>query len=270
MVSLILPLLFLAPQKPNFAGYRLVWSDEFNRDGAPDPENWSCEHGFVRNEELQWYQPANATVKGGRLVIEGRRERVANPNYDPTSHDWRKNREFADYTSACLETKGHHQWKYGQFVVRAKISAQKGLWPAIWTLGSGRPWPTCGEVDMLEFYQNSILANTAYGEGRSIWHTVKTPYPQIATRTDWDKKFHVWRMDWDPDWIRLYLDDRLLNETDLSKTVNPDGYNAFHEPQYLLLNLSIGSTGGDPSGTAFPTQYEIDYVRVYQRGAAGG
>jgi beta-glucanase (GH16 family) len=72
-------------------------------------------------------------------------------------------------------------------------------------------------------------------------------------------------MDWDESWLRIYLDDQLLNEQDLTKTVNPYGFNPFHQPQYLLLNLAIGATGGDPSQTAFPTRYEIDWVRVYQK-----
>jgi beta-glucanase (GH16 family) len=265
---MIVPFLFLATQPqedPAPPGYHLAWSDEFNRDGAPDPANWHFEQGFVRNRELQWYQPQNATVRHGSLVIEGRRERVPNPNYDPASSDWQKNRQYADYTSACVETRGLHEWLYGRFEVRARISAQPGLWPAIWTLGVSKPWPSNGEVDILEYYQNMILANTAYGVGGGTWHTVKTPYDQIATDKDWDRKFHVWRMDWDENWIRLYLDDRLLNETDVSKTVNPDGFNPFHQPQFLLLNLAIGSTGGDPSKTRFPTKYEIDYVRVYQQ-----
>jgi beta-glucanase (GH16 family) len=117
---------------------------------------------------------------------------------------------------------------------------------------------------MFEFYQNTILANTCFGTGQ--WHTVKTPFPQFtAADPNWEKKFHVWRMDWDESSIKLYLDNQLLNETDVTKTINPDGSNAFHKPEYLLLNLAIGSTGGDPSQTKFPAKFEIRSVRVYQR-----
>jgi len=246
--------------------YSLVWADEFDRDGRPDPAHWVYENGFVRNKELQWYQPDNARIEKGCLVIEGRRERVKNPKYDATSDRWQLNREYAEYTSACVKTKGKHSWLYGRFEVRARIKAQKGLWPAIWTLGDEGPWPSNGEIDILEFYQNSILANTAYGTGGGVWKTVKTPYQHFTAKDPkWDEKFHVWRMDWDENSIKLYLDDELLNETDVTQTVNPDGKNPFRQKQYILLNLAIGSTGGDPSGTAFPTKYEIDYVRVYQR-----
>lgn len=74
-------------------------------------------------------------------------------------------------------------------------------------------------------------------------------------------------MDWDQDWIRLYLDGYLMNEVDLSKTINqsPDGANPFREPHHMILNLAIGSTGGDPSKTDFPAKFEVDWVRVYQK-----
>ena len=81
----------------SYPGYSLVWADEFNRTGAPDPKDWTYERGFVRNRELQWYQPQNARQADGFLVIEARRERVANPGYEAGSSDWRRSREFAEY-----------------------------------------------------------------------------------------------------------------------------------------------------------------------------
>ncbi|MGI6273645.1 MAG: glycoside hydrolase family 16 protein, partial [Anaerohalosphaeraceae bacterium] len=237
-------------------GYVLVWADEFNVDGRPDPANWGYERGFVRNEELQWYQPENAWCEGGMLIIEGRRERVANPGYEAGSSRWQRGREFAEYTSACLLTRGRRQWLYGRFVMRGRIDVRGGLWPAWWTLGSARGWPGCGEIDIMEYYRGMLLANACWGSGRrwqAVWDDLRKPVKEFGP--DWAKAFHVWRMDWDAEWIRLYVDDVLLNEIDLSKTINGDreGANPFHEPHYMLLNLAIGGTqGGDPSGTEFP------------------
>ena len=76
-----------------YPGFTLVWSDEFNRDGTPDKANWTYELGFVRNRELQWYTSENAKIAGGLLVIEGRRERVPNPQFDSSSSDWKRNRQ---------------------------------------------------------------------------------------------------------------------------------------------------------------------------------
>ncbi|MGE5406639.1 MAG: hypothetical protein ACM3NR_02910, partial [Methanosarcina sp.] len=74
----------------------------------------------------------------------------------------------------------------------------------------------------------------------------------------------IWMMDWNKDSISLFLDGKLLNSTLVSQTVNPDGFNPFLQPHYLLLNLAIGGAGGDPSRSPFPIRYEVDYVRVYQ------
>ena len=124
-----------------YEGWELVWHDEFDKDGIPDPEFWTFEEGFVRNKELQWYQTANATCKDGLLVIEGRKEQVKNPEYDAGSTSWRKKRELAEYTSSSIQTRGKREFLYGRFEVRAKIPVTSGAWPAIWTLGVRKPWP---------------------------------------------------------------------------------------------------------------------------------
>src|SRR5688572_31720778 len=95
--------------------WQLVWADEFNEEGRPDPLNWRFETGFVRNEELQWYQAENARCDGECLVIEARRERKQNRGYDPEGPSWQTNRPHAPYTSASLLTKGLHNWQYGRF-----------------------------------------------------------------------------------------------------------------------------------------------------------
>lgn len=256
-------------------GLKLVWSDEFNYQGRPDPTKWTYETGFVRNKELQWYQPENVRVEGGRLIIEGKREKKPNPNYVPGSDDWKLQRTHADYTSGCIKTSGLHRWTYGRWEMRGRLDIRPGLWPAWWTVGEAREWPAGGEIDMLEFIQGNILANCCWGSKQrwvGIWDDSRTPVTALAKRRgyasaeDWAEDFHVWRMDWDKDWIRFYLDSELLNEVDLSKTINQsaDGKNPFHEPHHMILNLAIGSTGGDPSQTQFPAKFEVDWVRLYQ------
>ena len=259
---------------------RLVWSDEFEVDGRPS-RDWTYEQGFLRNHEAQWYQSQNAFVKDGCLVIEGRREHRRNPNYVAGSNDWRTNREFIEYTSSCLTTQLSQQFLYGRFEIRAKIPTVTGAWPAIWLLGNKWEWPQNGEIDIMEYYikndQPSILANACWGSDQrwnAVWDSSVIPFTHFTDKDpQWADKFHIWRMDWDKHFIRIYLDDELLNEIDLSKTQN-GGYDgnyenpfANHVPgfkHYLLLNLALGSNGGEPDITQFPLRYYIDYVRVYQ------
>jgi beta-glucanase (GH16 family) len=251
-----------------YPGYTLVWSDEFNREGAPDTAHWTYELGFVRNRELQWYRSENAKVAGGMLVIEGRRERVPNTQFDASSSDWKRNREFADYTSASLMTKGLHSWRYGRFEMRGRIDTRPGLWPAFWTLGVSGTWPHNGEIDIMEYYRGTLLANVAWGDAgrQAIWADSRKPITSFKEPA-WSKDFHVWRMDWDERAIALSVDGQPLNTVDLTQTVNQDGSgtNPLRQPHYVLVNLAIGGTqGGDPSPTAFPARLEVDYIRIYQ------
>ncbi len=253
-----------------YPGYALVWHDEFSQPGPPDPKNWTFETGFVRNEEWQWYQAQNAWCEDGHLIIEARHEQVSNPKFNSASTDWKLNRRFAEYTSASLNTRGLHSWQYGRFEMRAKIDVHNGMWPAFWTLGVAGAWPRNGEVDIMEFYKGTLLANIAWGSARpnnAVWNTFKNPLADFHD-PQWAEKFHVWRMDWDETSIKLYLDDQLLNTQDLEKAYNEDAahQNPFRQAHYVLLNLAIGGQqGGDPSAAPFPARYEIDYVRVYQK-----
>lgn len=238
---------------------KLVWCEEFDGDGEVDRSKWGFEHGFVRNKEYQWYQEDNARMKDGVLVIEAR--------YDSTAQH--------AITSSSINTRGKYEFLYGQMEVRAKIPAVMGSWPAIWTLGSGMEWPSCGEIDVMEYYQIDgvphILANAAWGNDRkwgAVWNSKKIPFSHFLEKdADWADKFHVWLMDWTEDYLRIYLDGELLNDIDLKKTINGRigrYMNPFHSPQYILLNLAIGGTnGGEPLLEKFPLRYEIDYVRVY-------
>lgn len=250
--------------------WKLVWADEFDQEGRPDPRNWTYETGFVRNQEFQWYQPENARCENGLLIIEARRERKPNPNYDPNGRDWKTNREFAEYTSASLTTRGLHSWCYGRFEMRGRIDTRPGLWPAFWTLGVEGRWPNNGEIDIMEYYRGLLLANVAWASERPWvpkWDSVKKPLTEFND-PGWPSKFHVWRMDWDERSIQLYVDDLLLNTTDLSETFNQDaeGKNPIRQSHYILLNLAVGGTnGGDPSMTEFPARFEVDYVRIYHR-----
>src|SRR5215510_6491617 len=133
------------------AGYRLVWSDEFDKDGLPDAARWAYDVGLNRggwpNHELQYYAAGrreNSRVEHGVLILEARRE---------------KTRGFADsggqrYTSGRLFTRGVQTWTYGFFEIRARIPCGRGSWPAIWMLGDPPGvqwrWPDVGEIDIME------------------------------------------------------------------------------------------------------------------------
>lgn len=255
--------------------WKLVWHDEFNSGGKLNSKKWNYEQGYVRNYEAQWYTPDNVYLHKGMLVIEARPADFPCPDYDPEDGNWRHSRERVEWTSGSVTTKDRFNFRYGRMEVRARIPVCSGAWPAIWLLGSELPWPANGEVDVLEYYrlngEPTILANACWAgdtEEDTQWDDSYWPLAHFVDRDpNWLDRFHVWRMDWDEQFIRLYLDDELLNEIDLQKTINGKvlgtGLNPFHYPMYMLLNLALDTriTNYDPA--LFPIRYEIDYVRVY-------
>ncbi len=260
-----------------YPGYRLAFSDEFDSGDKPNPEVWSYEHGFCRNHEKQYYTENNAIVRDGNLIIEARKERIENDAYVPMSSDWRTKDRYAEYTSSSIIAKDPYRFNQGIYEVRAKIPVGTGYWPAIWSCGSKFEWPYNGEIDVMEYYGDAIHANVAWG-GNKKWDAKwNSKAPRMSTfDSDFADKYHVWRMEWTNESIKIYVDDRLLNDIDLDQTVNGnpqseyfnlDGYNPYRDPEQLhgvWLNLALGGDNGGPlADTPFPAQYYVDYVRVY-------
>jgi beta-glucanase (GH16 family) len=247
---------------PAPTGWKLVWSDEFDKDGAPDASKWSYDvggHGWG-NKELQFYtdnRRENARVENGHLIIEARREK------------W----EGKEVTSARLVTKDKGDWTYGRFEIRAKLPRGLGTWPAIWMLptkwdlGSGN-WPDIGEIDIMEhvgYAQGVVHASTHSKAHQWRNNNQRTATIQVPDASD---AFHTYTLEWEADEIRVYLDDRLYFT---SKRDGGDWTSwPFYRPFHLLLNVAFGGDWGGVKGVdhaVLPQRMEVDYVRVYQRAA---
>ena len=239
-------------QRPTAPSSTSVWQDEFDRDGLPDRSRWDYEVGFIRNNERQYYtrdRLENARVENGVLVIEARRERF----------------QGADYTSASLTSRA--SWTYGRIEVRAKLPRGRGTWPAIWTLGTNIRevgWPQCGELDIMEhvgFDAGRIHANI---HTRAYNHVQGTGKGNSIVVSSPDTEFHVYSAAWTPERVEFFVDGQRYFT--FAKEPGGDNVWPFDKPQYLILNLAIGGSWGGQRGiddAAFPTRYEIDYVRVY-------
>ena len=272
LAALLCPLLSLTSPaaRAQDKDWKLVWSDEFDRDGLPDPAKWVYEQGFLRNQEVQFYtegRKKNARVEGGNLILEGRKENYPVPAGAPNA----VGRDAAEYTAASLTTEGKASWRYGRLEVRAKIPGGKGTWPAFWTLGTNIRqvgWPECGEIDVLEFvgkeqpvrlHSTVHYEDRAEGKKRSAGNRLEVP--------DAHDEFHRYTVEWDEHAIRFLMDDRPVGTSfDVDKAGLGED-NPFRKPHYLLVNLALGGTWGGPviDAAALPQQYVIDYVRVYQR-----
>ncbi len=239
-------------------GYALVWHDEFDRDGLPDPGRWSYDvggHGWG-NKEPQFYTEGrreNARVERGLLIVEARKEA------------W----QGAPYTSARLVTKGKGDWTYGRIEVRARLPRGRGSWPAIWMLATTPEpmrWPDDGEIDVMEHVGHDHGAVHASVHTKAYHHSIGTQKTGRTAVADAAEAFHVYAIDWDRDRIRFYVDDRQYFQFEREpggKTVWP-----FDGPFHLLLNVAVGGAWGGQKGideSSLPYRMEVDYVRVYQR-----
>jgi beta-glucanase (GH16 family) len=235
-----------------------VWSDEFNYQGLPDPAKWDYEEGFVRNHEKQYYtrgRPENARVENGMLVLECRKEEYTPAKHSPVA-----------YTSASLVTRESAGWLYGRIEVRAKLPQGKGVWPAIWTLGTNMPtvgWPACGEIDILEYVGKDpdLIHATIHYAGDDGKH--KMNHKQFTTAKPYND-FHTYAIEWFPDRIDFYFDNTKF-QTALLDKADLGAENPFRKPHKLLINLALGgSWGGEIEDAAANQKYLIDYVRIYK------
>lgn len=236
-------------------GWKLVWQDEFDAEGAPDPTRWSYEEGYVRNKEKQFYtrRLENVRVENGTLVIEARRDHF----------------QGHEYTSASLHTKGKGEFKYGRIEARAKLPLGRGLWPAIWTLGtsygSTHRWPQCGEIDIMEYvgFMPDVIHTTvhtgAYNHRQDTEKGKQTPAKNIS------QTFNLYAIEWSPEKIDFFFNEQKVF-TFANEHKGHDEW-PFDEPEYLLLNLAVGGSWGGMHGideSVFPQAMLVDYVRVYE------
>lgn len=236
-----------ADNAPGKDGYTLIWSDEFNGNSV-DTTNWNFEIGNNGwgNHEQEYYQPANATIENGNLVITGKKEDVQ------TGH----------YTSSRMTTKGKHEFLYGSIEARIKIPVGQGFWPAFWMLGADIDavgWPASGETDIMEHINaDSLLYGTLHWDNKG--------HMQIGDTLAYNPSaYHIYSLEWDAHAIKWFVDGKKFHEVNIDNNINST--EEFHKPSFILLNFALG---GDWPGqviddSKLPAKMYIDYVRVYQK-----
>ncbi|WP_162126386.1 glycoside hydrolase family 16 protein [Flavobacterium phycosphaerae] len=226
----------------------LVWSDEFNTDGAPDASKWSYDIGAGGwgNGEAQYYTNSsdNAVVQGGNLKITAKAQLFSGSNY----------------TSARLKSENKFEFTYGKIEFRAKLPTGGGTWPALWLLGENyatNAWPGCGEIDVMEHKGNvpNVIHATLHYPNNSGGNGVTN----TTTISNASSQFHVYKAVWTPNSIKFYVDDNLYHSFANSNSV------PFNHDFFLILNVAMGGSFGGTIDPAFTqSSMEVDYVRVYQ------
>lgn len=242
---------------PNtYAGKTLVWSDEFSGNSL-NTNDWNYETGNGSggwgNNELEYYTNStkNAFVSNGNLIIEARKESIGGFNY----------------SSARLTTANKKFYTYGRIDIRAKLPKTKGIWPALWMLGSNigtAGWPACGEIDIMELLGHEPAKSYAtlhYNNSSGVHGSQGNSYT-LSGSTFYDQ-FHVFSMEWIQDQVKVYIDNNLI----LTVTKAGVGSNyPFNNPFFFIFNVAVGGNwpGSPDVTTTFPQRMIVDYVRVFQ------
>lgn len=258
------PVLFLALRSDDAESdsMTLVWSDEFDGHGAPDPSKWGydtgdgCPHmcGWGNNE-LQYYthdRLQNARMENGNLIIEAHRELI----------------NSRAYSSARLVSKHKGDWTYGKITARAKLPKGKGVWPAIWMLPTNWEyggWPESGEIDIMEFvgYMPDSLFGSVHTERFN--HVIGTQVTKGIYSNTLSSEFHEYGVEWNADKIDFLFDGKVFQTFHNRR----EGHTAwpFDKDFHVILNVAVGGNWGGKEGidtSIWPQRMEVDYVRVYQ------
>lgn len=225
----------------------LVWADEFDSPGAPDPAKWGYDTGAGGwgNNELQYYTSRldNAIISNGALRITAKRESFAG----------------SDFTSARLLSRNKFSFKYGRVDARAKLPIGAGTWPAIWMLGNNIGtvgWPACGEIDIME-HKGSDL-NKIFGTVHYTGNSGGNAIGGTRVITNATSEFHIYSVEWNEQSIKFMVDD-IIYFTFANNSTLP-----FNQSFFILLNVAMGGTFGGSVDPSFSSSaMEIDYVRVY-------
>lgn len=240
------------------AGYQwtTTWADEFNNTGVPDPSKWNYQLG-PNGDEAQVYTNStdNSYVENGHLRITALKGTYTS-----------RGRTY-NYSSARLTAYSKYSFLYGRIEARIKMPSAEGTWPAFWTMGNTGVWPTCGEVDIVEYgagkSPTTIMSNLIYkwmdGSTLSTWNMT---FKNGVTPTD---GYHNYALEWDANSMKWYYDNALFASVNITPA-NLNAYagtNPFSQPHYPILNLAMGGSGGGGIADDFTRdEMLVDYVRV--------
>ena len=243
--------------------WELVWEDEFNGDLS----DWNIWEGGAFNNEIQLYQKEQLTTNNGILTISTRKENVSgdtNP-FDDTQKDF-------EYVSGRIETKVQYgpsdtngEQNY-RFMARIKLPKGFGMWPAFWSYAD--PWPTKGEIDVLEArgnQPNRFQSNIFYGSnaGTATSFANEKTYANLPNLTD---DFHIYELIWSKESLRILFDGKQVGIyiPNASNQIN----SFFGSKQQIVLNNAVGGKFFPGTNSANYTNnaiMQIDWVRVYKK-----
>lgn len=253
------------PAQPEAGEWKLMWNEDFN--GTPglgvDTDKWSYEvsgDGFG-NGELQY-----STDRTDNVFIE--QDPLDSNNRLLTIKAIKEEYNGKEYTSGRIKTAGKFDFTYGRVEMKAKLPyGKKGIGCSLWMLGSNYDeagWPAAGEIDIMEWVgkPDSRIYGTLHGPGYSAGESIGSWHENSEGFSD---DYHTYAVEWEPNEIRWYFDGILYAWRTPEDLAGKEW--VFDHDFNIILGLGVGGTwpGAPDESTAFPQEYKIDYIKVFQR-----
>ena len=222
-----------------YEGYELVWAEEFDQDGRPNPSYWVYDEGYMRNEEAQDYlsdDPRTSRVEGGDLIIEAFKDPHEGVN------KWTGEPYHFDYSSAELTTKGKVDFQYGRLDIAAKIPTGRGVWPAFWLRPTNALEGKYAEIDIMEYVWGNNEDHDTY------YVTLHTQATNDGLAERWsgnmssptlESNYHLYSLVWDEESIQVLFDNEVVCTAEKEEDMTLD-YWPFDQPFFLIMNVAVG------------------------------
>ncbi|WP_422360147.1 family 16 glycosylhydrolase [Reichenbachiella sp.] len=262
------------------------FSDEFEADTLnrsrwhlqgeylPGCEGDACRDGIYYNGfKGRWpaqFSKDNAWLAQGKLILETRWDSDFNflNDCDDGNTEYCYGKDL-DGNALPITTAGVNtlkQFTYGYMEISSK-AADAEITSAFWTIGSG------AEIDMFEMFGKYEPAAKKHKEkelkfNMIEWATGFEPRFDTFIPTDWRvaDDFHVYGFEWDDKSISVYLDGEFVQTftaADFNKGEGTDWF--FTGSQRLWVDQECFPWNGLPNEEDLPAQYEIEYIRVWQK-----
>ncbi len=257
------------PIAPNIQNDSLEedWTLVFEENFENNLLKWNIWEGGAFNEEIQLYRKEQLSLSDGKLSIKSKREAITG-----FEHPWSNNSKQFEYVSGRIESKtlfspsdneGEREYR---FVASIKLPEGHGMWPAFWTYGD--PWPTKGEIDILEarggepfMFQTNIFYGTETDININSNNDVEhLPGPDLTA------DFHQYEMIWKSDSIDILFDDSLLYSYVANSNNNIENF--YGSDQKIVLNTAVGGFfffDRNSANYADSSEMLVDWVRVYKK-----
>ena len=273
------PVIIPAPENPaslDLDGFTLVWEDEFD-GSAIDSSKWTgykCSAEKSKTRMGCWWNTDMASVRDGNLHIQ---TKYYDKGYKGGRRGW---------YSCGLCTDGLFDQTYGYFEIRCILPKGIGSWSTFWMMphnindSIGNGGTDGAEIDICEaaYYQYklsdnvNVVSSTIHYDAYGSEHRQKTACTPFIENNDPYEEYNTYGVEWNDKEYIFYINGVETGRTDFGGTSKV--------PEYMIINSNVNGTEGFPLngwvGDALtfdseaPTDFIVDYVRVYQYNSLQG